>query len=378
MGLIRQEFRATQLLYRSTDRNGAPEATVTTVLVPAERGPETVCPVVSNQCAIDAVASRCFPSYALRRGAFAVGALAQFEFLLIAAALAEGWAVTVPDHEGTHGMWVRPTSRATESSTASAPRSATSGWACRRRRPSDCGATPAADWCSAWSPRWRPATRPSSTSSAPRSGSPVGDLGSTFRRLNGSLYSGLPAMVVAALSHVYPELDRVIQRHATDEGRALLKSLEKMTTAEAVLRMVHKDMGSYVDRPLDEILDEPEIQFVFEDIRLGTAAPTTPVLIVQAVHDRIISVDDIDELAETYRAGGAAVTYHRDMFSEHTLLHPMSAPMTLRWLRDRFGGPAAIRAPGPDDVADAAQPVDLQGNGAAREDRGQGDYRPKG
>ena len=61
-------------------------------------------------------------------------------------------------------------------------------------------------------------------------------------------------------------------------------------------------------------------------------------LIVQAVHDQIISVDDIDELADTYSAGGAYVTYHRDMFSEHMLLHPMSAPMALRWLTDRFDG----------------------------------------
>src|SRR5262249_3124651 len=103
-----QRFTATQLLYRSTDRKGAPEATVTTVLVPTERGPENVCPILSYQCAIDAVASRCFPSYALRRGALAVGALAQFEFLLIAAALAEGWAVSVPDHEGSRGTWGAP------------------------------------------------------------------------------------------------------------------------------------------------------------------------------------------------------------------------------------------------------------------------------
>jgi triacylglycerol lipase len=169
-------------------------------------------------------------------------------------------------------------------------------------------------------------------------GSPVGDLGSAFRRLNGSLYAGLPAMVIAALSRVYPELDKVIKRHATEEGRALLDSVENMTTVEAVVRMVRKDMNSYVDRPLEEILDEPEVQFVFDDIKLGTAAPATPVLLVQAVHDRIISVDDIDDLAEHYRAGGASVTYHRDMFSEHMLLHPMSAPMTLRWLRDRFAG----------------------------------------
>ena len=37
-------------------------------------------------------------------------------------------------------------------------------------------------------------------------------------------------------------------------------------------------------------------------------------------------------------SGGAHVTYHRDTFGEHMLLHPLSAPMTLRWLRDRFAG----------------------------------------
>ena len=52
----------------------------------------------------------------------------------------------------------------------------------------------------------------------------------------------------------------------------------------------------------------------------------------------MIAVDDIDALVETYLAGGADVTYHRDMFSEQLLLHPMSAPMTLRWLSDRFAG----------------------------------------
>ena len=82
----------------------------------------------------------------------------------------------------------------------------------------------------------------------------------------------------------------------------------------------------------------PEVQNVFDNIKLGTAVPTPPVLIVQAVHDQMISVEDIDELADTYSAGGARVTYHRDMFSEHLLLHPLSAPMTLRWLTDRFAG----------------------------------------
>jgi triacylglycerol lipase len=169
-------------------------------------------------------------------------------------------------------------------------------------------------------------------------GSPVGDLGNTFRRLNGSFFSGLPALVVAALTHVYPGLDRVINEHATHEGRVLLARLEKMTTVQAVLWMVGKDMGKLVDQPLEQILDTPEVREVFDSIKLGTTVPTPPVLIVQAVHDRLIAVDDIDELSDTYSSGGAKVTYHRDLFSEHMLLHPMSAPMTLRWLSDRFAG----------------------------------------
>jgi len=111
-----------------------------------------------------------------------------------------------------------------------------------------------------------------------------------------------------------------------------------MTTAEAVIRLAKKDMGDMLDQPLDEILETPAVRHVFDDIKLGAAVPTPPVLIVQAVHDQLISVEDIDELADTYQSGGASVTYHRDLFSEHLLLHPLSAPMTLRWLTDRFNG----------------------------------------
>ncbi|OBI84277.1 lipase family protein [Mycobacterium sp. E740] len=338
LGLVPQKFTATQLLYRTTDMNGAPEATVTTVIVPAERTKRAVIPVISYQCAIDAVSSRCFPSYALRRKALAPGALAQFEFLLIAAALAEGWAVSVPDHEGPHGWWGTPYEPGYR--ILDGLRAAVS---CERL-----GLSPSAPiglWgysggglASAWAAEMHAQYAPELDIVGAVLGSPVADLGHAYRRLNGSLYSGLPAMVVAALTHVYPELDRVIQEHATDAGKAMLLRIENMTTAQAVLRFAGMDMGKLVDRPLTEILDMPEVKHVFDSIKLGTAVPTPPVLIVQAVHDKIVSVDDIDELSEIYRSGGASVTYHRDLFSEHMLLHPMSAPMALRWLIDRFDG----------------------------------------
>jgi len=338
LGLVRQQFTATQLLYRTTDLNGRPQATVTTVVVPTERTADGSTPIVSYQCAIDAVAGRCFPSYALRRGAIAVGALAQFEFFLVAAALAEGWAVSVPDHEGPLGMWGAPHEPGYH--ILDGIRAATN-YEPLGLSPD----TPVGLWgysggglASAWAAEVQGDYAPELNVVGAVLGAPVADLGHAFRRLNGSIYAGLPAMVVAALSHIYPDLDRVIQEHATDEGKAMLVRIEKMCTAHAVLRLIGMDMGKLVDQPLEQILQTPEVQRVFESIKLGATVPTPPVLVVQAVHDRIVSVDDIDELTHTYQSGGASVTYHRDMFSEHMLLHPMSAPMTLRWLTDRFNG----------------------------------------
>ena len=336
LGLIPQKVRATQLLYRTTDRNGQPEATVTTVLVPAGHSHSQPRHLVSYQCAIDAVSSRCFPSYALRQRAKAVGSLAQWEYLLMAAGLAEGWVVSVPDHEGREGMWGTPHEpghrvldglRATLSferfGLASDSKIGLWGYS-------------GGGLASAWAAEAYAEYAPELNVVGAVLGSPVGNLGNTFLRLNGSRYAGLPALVIAALAKTYPGLQRVVEEHATAEGRATLARLERMTTLEAVVRMFKADMDDLVDPPLEQVLGMPEVQEVFEDIRLGRTAPTPPVLIVQAVHDSIIAVGDIDELAHTYTEAGARVTYHRDLFSEHMLLHPMSAPMTLRWLIDRF------------------------------------------
>jgi alpha-beta hydrolase superfamily lysophospholipase len=336
LGLIPQPVMATQLLYRTTNMNGEPDATVTTVIVPADATPDRPCPVLSYQCAIDAVSSRCFPSYALRRRAKAIGSLAQLEFLLVAAALAEGWAVSIPDHEGRNGMWGAPFEPGY--CILDGVRAALS-----YERLGLSQSAPIGLWgysggglATAWAAELCADYAPELDIVGAVLGSPVGDLGHTFRRLNGTFLAGLPAMVIAALAHIYPDLNRVIQQHANEEGQALLKRLESMTTVGAVLRMAKKDVGVYLDQPLEEILSMPEVQQVFDSIRLGAKVPTPPVLIVQAVHDYLIDVDDIDRLADAYSAGGADVTYHRDAFNEHLLLHPLSAPMTLRWLQDRF------------------------------------------
>jgi triacylglycerol lipase len=336
LGLISQPVKATQLLYRTTNLHEDPEVAVTTVLVPAQRGSNAAYPVLSYQCAIDAVASRCFPSFAMRRGAGPIGAFVQAEYLLVTAALAEGWAVCVPDHEGCHGMWgapVEPGYRILDGLRAA--------MRCERLKLSP--SAPVGLWgysggglASAWAAELCERYAPELNIVGAALGSPVGDPGSVARRLNGSFFAGLAALMISALTQVFPGAQNVVDEHATDEGKALLDELQTMTTAQAVWQFRNVDIGSYVDMTADELWDLPEVRHIFEETKLGKSRPKPPVLVIQAVHDGIISVDDVDALVAEYQRIGAAVTYHRDGFCGHLLLHPLSAPMTLRWLRDRF------------------------------------------
>ena len=178
---------------------------MTTVIVPAELAPERPCPLLSYQCAIDAMSSRCFPSYALRRKAKALGSIGQFELFLILAAVAEGWAVSVPDHEGLRGLWGAPYEPGYRVLDGIRAALSSERLGLSRRRPrSGCGATPAAGWPARGPPRCAARYAPELDIVGAVLGSPVGDLGHTFRRLNGSLLAGLPALVVAALGPHLP------------------------------------------------------------------------------------------------------------------------------------------------------------------------------
>jgi pimeloyl-ACP methyl ester carboxylesterase len=337
-GVIRQKVSAWQLLYRTTSLDGVARVAVTTVVLPVGGRKRTQRALLSYQCAIDAVSDRCFPSYALRAGARAVGSVPQFEFLIILYALRRGWVLSLPDHEGMDGQWGAPIEpgycvldgvRAAQSFepldlTAAAP---VTLWGYS-------GGGLATSWAAEAAADYAPELDIVGAAL----GSPVGDPGSAFSRLNGTIFAALPAMVVEGLRRTYPVFDSVVREHVAVRGLETLSSLHRKTTVHAVMSMLMHDLERHLDIPMADLLATPEMVQIFQDIQPGKSAPAFPILVVQAVHDPMIDVGDVDGQVRRYRAAGANVTYFRDRLSEHLSLHPIAAPLTLDWLSDRCAG----------------------------------------
>lgn len=340
LGLIPQKVHAWQLLYCTADLNGTPEASVTTVLLPADADAATARqrPLLAYQCAIDAISSRSLPSYALQRGSTSLGNVAPFELLIIANAVSRGWAVTIADHEGLGGYFGAPREPGyrvldgIRASTDFAPLNFS------RSTPVGVWGYSGGGMASSWVAEMAPEYAPEINIVGAVLGAPVGDPGQTYIRLNDTFFAGLPALVVAGLRHLYPGLGRVIESHVNDEGRARLDEIESMSTAWAIARFAGDDFDNYTDIPLADVLASPAVLELFDDIRLGSRRPACPLLVLQPVHDQIIDVEDVDGQVDRYNEFGANVTYVRDRISEHLSLMVLSTPTVLEWLTARFDG----------------------------------------
>lgn len=347
LGLLPQaQMRAWQLAYRSTDLHGRPEVAVTTVIAPAASGDQPPSRLVAYQCAIDAVSDRCFPSYSLQLGAVVPGALPPLELTQIGFLLERGFVVSVADHEGLEGAFGAP--REPGHRVLDGVRAALAFEQLQLAEDTAVGlfGYSGGGMASAWAAEMAPTYAPELNLVGAVLGSPVGDPGEAFLKLNETFFAGLPALVVAGLAKVYPGLRRVIVEHASEDGRRRLARLEELTTAAAVMAHRHDDFDDFLDSPLADVLALPEVLEVFADLRLAHRTPQCPILVVQAVHDRIIDVRDVDDQVERYVDGGAQVRYVRDGFSEHIGLMLIAQPLMISWLEARF---AAV--PGPSGTA---------------------------
>lgn len=329
--------RAWQVQYRTVNHHGEPQTTVATLIEPAGV-PSQPRPLLSFQCAIDSLSPLSFPSYALRRGARYYGSATRWELLIMGLALRRGWAVVVPDHEGTSGNWGAPRESGYCALDGIRAARAFEPFGVRPDDPTVLFGYSGGGLATAWAAELNSTYAPELKIDGAVLGSPVGNLRNTFLRLAGGLFGGLALAVVAGLYRAYPEFREDLDAHCTPIGHRLLADAAAYSTVAAVAKFRGFDPQLVLTMPLEEFLARPAQEAMFADIEPGVGAPSCPLLVVQAVHDPVIAVSDVDQLVATYRRRGVSVDYLRDRFSEHVTALILSVTSDLDWLGARMEG----------------------------------------
>jgi hypothetical protein len=332
-----QRVRAWQLLYRTTNYRGRPEATVTTVLLPAGGKPRGL---ISYQIAEDAVAPQCAMSYTLREGS-TVEPINQLEMLIIDAAVAQGFAVSVPDYEGPHGDF----------GAARQPGYAILDGIRASERFRSLGlhgvSTPVGIWgysggslASGWAAQVQPRYAPKLNLRGVAVGGFVTNIAQAMNQINGGFGAGLIVSVLAGVARTVPPLAAGIDTYATRAGKALFAKGASQCELANVTQYGFININKYLTVPVTQLLALPAIKNALDKIDLGGTAPSAPLFVYHSVDDELIPVAGADATVAKYCAGGDSVTYTRDILSEHGSLAVLGAPQALSWLTQRLtGGP---------------------------------------
>jgi hypothetical protein len=336
-----QRVQAWQLLYRTTDTQGQPEATVTTVLQPYGATPSASRPLLSYQVAEDSAAPQCAISYQLQQGAGNENVVAQAEILLIDAGLQRGWAVTVPDYEGPDSAYVAGRQagqavldgiRATENFQAVGLNGANTSvgiWGYS-------GGALASGWAAELQPGYAPELK---IKGVAEGGLPVNPA-NVLAKINKGPFAGIAMSGIAGISKAYPQLADFLTGHLTPAGQAAFAQAATRCNSENVASFAFTDVYKYFT--VADPLSQPVPAQVLADDTLGQHTPTAPLFVYQSVNDELIPPADVDAAVAKYCGQGATVIYHRDILSEHIALVVTGAPDALNWLSARLSGsPAA-------------------------------------
>lgn len=341
---------AWQVKYKTIDQRGQPNAFVTTVLVP--RTPWQgggARPLLSYQVAVDALSTKCAPSFVMRAGLGAavtagptvLESNAADETVNILQAVQRGYTVAVPDWEGPDAEWL---------GAAGAAHGVLDGIrAARNFRPAAVGRSApigavgysggalATDWAMQMQPTYAPELRFVGTA-----------LGGTPASLKGSIAAfaanpggkGAIPLILAALERSYPQSH--IERYLSPAGRTAVANSQQDCLLDALIRNAGVDPTTYEAYPGD-LFNNARVDALYASISplYYPGKPRTPILFYHALDDEFAPIGYMRELAARYCREGRTVHIVTSPVGEHISYVLLGFPTALQYIANRFAGQSA-------------------------------------
>lgn len=260
-GSVKENIQASyQLLYRTTDAWGNPEATVTTVLVPSNARTDRL---VSYQDFMDSANVDCSTSYAIQEGTSMTSMISMGDIVFEAAMLQEGWIVNLPDYEGPKAAFAAgmQTGYATLDSiravlqsgniTGLAPNPDITMWGYS-------GGSIATEFAAELQPTYAPELRILGAAI----GGVIANLSSTVTRLNKGVFAGFAAVGVIGLMKEYPNLTNYVNSEIIDSKKDEFFKGNDECAVQVLAQFAFQDMGSYFKAGMDALLAPPVVETI--------------------------------------------------------------------------------------------------------------------
>lgn len=329
-------YRSYQVLYRTTDRTGAPTATVASILLPRTRpGNPADRRLVSYQTAYDGLSPACRPSYSLQNGSVVLQAT---EMGAIALLLERGWTVVTADYEGPRDDWgvAATTARGVLDGIRATLRFEPAGLNGARTKVGIMGYSGGGN-ATAWANEASAGYAPELNIVGSVQGGVAPDLDHLVRTLDGTIYAGVAFAGIAGISGAYPELQ--MEQRLNAAGRRVFKELRSRDGScitNFVLRYPGVRFASLTKAP--GVLDSPDVQAVAREQALGQSIPSTPTMWLHTTADEMKSYGLVRAMAGRYCRAGTAVRFVSTDRVEHLMQFSWMPFIGGDWLAGRFAG----------------------------------------
>lgn len=323
--------RAWQVLHRSTNNQGKPNAVVATVLVPHTPWTNGPRPLVAYNIGTHGLSANCAPSFWLRAGI-------EYELALMTLALLKGWAVVVSDYEGsaTGGPHTytagRPTGHAVLDGIRAAQRLPAAGLDPKG---------PVAIWgysegglASSWAAELAPGYAPELNLRGVAAGGVPRDIGNVGYKIDGGPLFGFFLAAAIGLDTAHPEMRLAEVLNA--KGRKAFAEVRNSCHVQWTPPYAFHRISEFTDVP--DPIQLPQFQKVLAHNRLGAGTPRIPAYVHHSVNDEFMPINDTRQLVRGWCSRGVPVELRESLLSEHISLAATGAPGAVSWLADRFAG----------------------------------------
>ncbi|KAE8223198.1 hypothetical protein CF319_g3731 [Tilletia indica] len=331
-----------QLLYKTKDALGRPDATVVTILVP--KSPKSPAKIVGLQLPEDSVSIDCAPSAALVKGTGSPAALSlNTTNQGLEGSLANGYYVVIPDHEGSKAAaFVGPTEgRATLDGLRAATNFTTGIPGVSKKTPIAIGGYSGGAHATAWAAQLYPTWAPELNIKGQILGGTPTNLSSVLLYLNKGSYAGFAAVGIVGEYVTYPDLHDYIATNIYPNGTALFKKLQ---TNQCLLQVAfgygRTDLFSYFKLP-DPLNSAPARKRLGQNLLGGDGSTLTiGTIMYHGTADDVIPYSDATAYAKKQCGKGAKVHFYSDEGRKHISEEGARGDSLVSWFDDILKGTA--------------------------------------